>query len=137
MQYVDVFTRPDDNFNLPEGYRTKSKPTGDNIGFITTYLLKLENEKALMKLQEPIKELNELLAEIGFPECGYVVYKVNDEFKSIYTHILEGWWLNSDVYDQAKSHPKYKKLFDKYKRYFENLLEDQTYFRLNKYIPVL
>jgi hypothetical protein len=132
LQGVDFFTRADDNFHLPEGYRTSSYVTGSNIGLISTHLLKLENEETLKKLEEPLKEINNVLAEIGYPECGYLIYKVNADNKSDYTHVMEGWWMNQEVYELTHNDPKLKELYEKYRDLFENVLSGEAYFRMTK-----
>ena len=137
LQYVDVFTLADDNFRLPESYRTRSLVTGSNIGLVSTHLLNLKNEEALKRLQEPLKEINEVLAEMGYPECGYVVYKVTPDYKSVYTHIMEGRWTSEEVYELTHNHPKYKEVFEKYSGLIENALTGRAYLRASKMMPEL
>ena len=135
--YVDLFLNAKDNFLLPDKYQTHSKLTGSNIGLKSTHLLKLENEEAIKKLEQPLKEINETLAEMGYPECGYVIYKVNDDYESDYTHIMEGWWLCKEVYDETHNHAKYKALAEKYDDLFAGALQNQEYFRVEKMMPKL
>ena len=135
IQFVDFFTRADDNFSLPKGYHTVSKVTGSNISIVSTHLLKLDNEAPLKRLRKPLAELNALIAEIGYPECGYVIYKVNSDFDTDYTHILEGRWMSENVYNYIHNHPKYIELFEKHIELFENVLRGQTYFRMQKKMP--
>jgi hypothetical protein len=129
---VDLFSKANDHFRLPSKYQTQSNPTGSNIGLKSIHLLQLENEDALKKLEQPLKEINETLAEMGYPECGYVIYKVNDDNESDYTHIMEGCWLSKEVYDITHNHPKYKALSEKYGEIFEGALQNEEYFRVEK-----
>jgi|GEM_PF-345480 len=137
LVYVDLFMNADDNYLLPEKYQTHSNTTGSTIGLKSTHLLKLENEEALNKLEMPIKEINDVLAEMGYPDCGYVIYKVNDDYESDYTHIMEGWWLSKENYDETHNHPKYKETFEKYRDLFVTAMEGQEYFRVEKMMPKL
>ena len=134
---VDLFTRSDRAGRLQEKYRTASNPTGSNIGMISTHLLRYKNEAIIQNLEEPLKEINDTIAHIGYPECGYVIYKVNSDFKSDYDFIMEGWWLSREVYDQIHDCDAYKAVFEKHKKLFTDLVKGQTYFRMNKFIPVL
>jgi len=134
---VDLFSRADDHFRLPVKYQTQSKPNGSNNSLKTTHLLKLENEETLRKLEQPLKEINETLAEMGYPECGYVIYKVNDDYESDYTHIMEGWWMCKEVYDLTHNHPKYKALAEKYDELFGDAMQNGKYFRVEKMMPKL
>ena len=47
IQFMDFFTRANDNFSLPKGYHTVSKVTGSNIAIVSTHLLKLDNSALL------------------------------------------------------------------------------------------
>jgi hypothetical protein len=136
LQGVTLFSRGNDENNLPPEFRSVSQPTASNTGYVSTHLLKLENDEILKTLDEPLKEINDTLAGMGYPECGYVVYKVTADQKSDYTHILEGWWLSREVYDETHKHPAFIEVFTKYQKLFETVLADQTYFRSEKILPV-
>jgi hypothetical protein len=135
MMYIDFFTRADDNFSLPERYQIKSQATANANELIsTTQLVKLDNKDLLLKMNSAFLEFNEAIAEMGFPECGYVMYEVLPGYETGYTHILEGWWQNQQVYDQIHNHERYKALWNKYadlNDYFKNTV----YFRVKKVIP--
>jgi hypothetical protein len=137
LRGATLFSKGNDINNLPKEFRSLSQVTAHNTGLKSTHLLKLENDDALKKLEQPLEEINETLAEMGYPECGYVIYKVNDDYESDYTHILEGWWLCKEVYDETHNHPSYKALTEKYNGLFEGVLQNQEYFRVEKMMPKL
>lgn len=134
---VTLFSRGDDINNLPAAFRSASETTASNIGYISTHLLKLENEDELEKLRQPLMEFNEVLAGMGYPECGYVIYRVNDEYASEITHVMEGRWLSREVYDITHNHTAYRKVAESYQVLFAPVLEGQEYFRMEKMMPKL
>lgn len=137
LRGTTLFSKGNDGNRMPKNFRVASTVTANNTGLKSTHLLKIENEEALIKLEQPLKEINEALAEMGYPECGYAIYKVNDDYKSDYTHIMEGWWICKEVYDETHNHPKYKETFEKYRDLFVAALDGQEYFRVEKLMPKL
>ncbi len=138
-RYITVFKRQDGQWKfhrwMPQPDPPAVERAGSHIGLKSTHLLKLKNEDTLSKLQQPITELNALLADMGYPECGYVIYKVNDDYESDYTHIMEGLWLSKEVYDITHEDPRYKEVFEKYRDLFVDATQNQEYMRVEKLMP--
>ena len=138
-RYITVFKKQDGNWKfhrwMPQPDPPAVEPAGSLIGLKSAHLLKLENEEILSKLKQPITEMNKLLADMGYPECGYVIYKVNDDYESEYTHIMEGSWLSKEVYDITHEDPRYQEAFEKYRDLFVDATQNQEYMRVEKLIP--
>jgi ketosteroid isomerase-like protein len=138
-RYITVFKKQDGEWKfhrwMPQPDLPAVGPAGDRVGLKSTHLLKVENEETLSKLQQPVTEFNKLLADMGYPECGYVIYKVNDDYASDYTHIMGGWWLSKEVYDITHDDPRYKEVFEKYRDLFVAATRNQEYIRVEKMKP--
>ena len=138
-RYITVFKKQDGQWKfhrwMPQPDPPAVGPAGSRIGLKSTHLLKLDNEEILSELKQPIAELNQVMSDMGYPECGYVIYKVNDDHESDYTHIMEGWWLSREVYDITHEDQRYKEVFEKYRELFVPVAENQEYFRVEKMLP--
>lgn len=102
------------------------------ITYKSVHLLKVADEASVAILEEPLKEINAVINELGYPDCGYVIYKVQSESETEYTHVFEGKWLSEDNYNAIHEHPKYKALIEKYEATFNDIFEGQVYFKVKQ-----
>jgi len=109
-------------------YLTEMNP----ITYKSVHLLKVAEELSVSIMDEPLKEINDVLHDLGYPECGYVVYQVQSENEAEYTHVLEGKFLNEDNYNTIHENSKWKEWAEKHESIFEELFTGQVYFKLVK-----
>ncbi|WP_282016429.1 nuclear transport factor 2 family protein [Marinifilum flexuosum] len=102
----------------------------DPVHYKSMHLLKVSDKLSVSVLDEPIKQINEAIGEIGFPECGYVIYSTTNEHEIDYTHVFEGKWLSKANYDLIHEHEKYKEVTEKHKSKFKDLFTGQVYFKV-------
>jgi hypothetical protein len=104
----------------------------DNINYKSVHLLKVPENLSVTLLEKPLKEINNVIAEIGYPNCGYVIYKVQSENEAEYTHVFEGKWLSKENYNTIHDHPEYKKAIEKHESKFVEIFSGQTYLRVGR-----
>ena len=51
------------------------------------------------------REVNSAVAEAGYPDAGYRLWKVTGEQAGEYTYIWEGSWPNQEAYRNIHDHP--------------------------------
>jgi ketosteroid isomerase-like protein len=109
-------------------YLTEMNP----ITYKSVHLLKVTEELSVSILDEPLKEINSVIHDLGHPECGYVIYKVQTESETEYTHVFEGKWLSEENYKTIHEHPKYKELIEKHEAKFNDIFVGQVYFKVKQ-----
>ncbi len=109
-------------------YLTEMNP----INYKSVHLLKVSDDLLVSTLVEPLQEINSIISDLGYPECGYVIYKVQSENEAEYTHFFEGKWLSEDNYNTIHENSKWKEWAEKHKSIFEELFTGQVYFKVVK-----
>jgi hypothetical protein len=104
----------------------------DNITYKSEHLLKVPEDFPVSDLKASLQEINNVIAELGYPECGYQIYGVQNDNEENYTHVFEGKWLTQDNYTTIHEHPKYKEVTKKYASNITEIMKGQTYLRVGK-----
>ncbi len=60
-----------------------------------------------------IKEINAVIAKIGYPNAGYAFYKVKDDSVKTYRYYFEGVWPGGDDYKKIHENPEWIKASEK------------------------
>lgn len=60
-----------------------------------------------------IKEINAVIAKIGYPNAGYAFYKVKDDSVKTYRYYFEGVWPDGDDYKKIHENPEWVKASEK------------------------
>ena len=75
------------------------------------------------------REVNLAVAEAGYPDAGYRLWKVTGEQAGEYTYLWEGSWPNLEAYRSIHDHPAYLAAFGRTQSVFGVLAEAQVYNR--------
>ncbi|CAN5406888.1 hypothetical protein BH20BAC1_BH20BAC1_16780 [soil metagenome] len=60
-----------------------------------------------------IKDINAVIAKIGYPNAGYAFYKAKDDSVKTNRYYFEGVWPAGDDYKKIHDDPEYKKAAEK------------------------
>lgn len=77
-----------------------------------------------------IKELNDVVAEIGYPNAGYAFYKVENDSVKNNRYYFEGIWPAGDAYQKIHEHPAYLEAEKKFMSMYSKIKAVQMYRRL-------
>ena len=80
-----------------------------------------------------LSEVNSAIAEIGYPDAGYRLWKVTGEQSGEYMHIWEGNWPNWEAYRSIHDHPAFLAAMGSNESVFRVLTETQVY---NRFVEV-
>ncbi len=80
------------------GFATASTAE-DGPAIRSVHLLNLPSEVSEADLAEALGKLNAAVAEAGYPEAGYGLWKVTGEQSGEHAYLWEGVWPSQDGYD--------------------------------------
>jgi hypothetical protein len=78
-------------------------------------------------------DLNSAIAEAGYPEAGYRLWKVTGEQVGDYTYLWEGNWPSQAAYDTIHDHAAYAAAIERIPSSFDAMEEAQIY---NRYVEI-
>ncbi|WP_319501683.1 nuclear transport factor 2 family protein [uncultured Draconibacterium sp.] len=94
------------------------------------HLLKIPDAESVDVLQNAMKKFNQVIAEMGYWDCGYTVMQVvpgsNDEFN----YFIKGNWKNQETYDAIHDSEGWKSVSDNFPEEASKILEDQIYLKI-------
>ena len=76
-----------------------------------------------------VREVNSAVAEAGYPDAGYRLWKVTGEQSGEYMYLWEGNWPNMEAYRSIHDHPAWLAAFGRNQSVFGVLAEAQVYNR--------
>ncbi len=97
----------------------------------SVHLLNLPSDVSEADVAEALGKLNVAVAEAGYPEAGYRLWKVTGEQSGEYAYLWEGVWPSQDEYDVIHSGESWQAAFEA--EVFEALRWQQVY---NRYVEI-
>ena len=82
---------------------------------------------------EAFHDINAIIAEAGYPEAGYRLWKVTGEQTGEYTYLWEGNWPSQAAYDSIHAIPAYTETGGRHQSLWDALVADQVY---NRYVEI-
>lgn len=80
-----------------------------------------------------LHDLNAAIAEAGYPDAGYRLWKVTGEQVGDYNYLWEGNWPSQEAYDGIHDHTAYVAAVDRLRSTFEAMEEHHIY---NRYVEI-
>ena len=80
-----------------------------------------------------LSDLNSAIAEAGFPEAGYRLWKVTGEQVGDYAYLWEGNWPSQAAYDSIHNHAAYVAAGERIPAAYSALQEAEVY---NRYVEI-
>ncbi len=98
------------------------------------HLLNLPSPEAEAKSLGILGEFNQMLAQLGYPNVQYRLWKVHGEQGGNYSYLWDSIWPDRATYDKVHEHEAWRKLYERHRQAFEEIFENQIY---NRYEEVL
>ena len=87
------------------------EPTGGEV-FKAVHLLNLQPEASEAEMLQILNELNAVIAELGYPNIKYRLWKERGDKQGKYKYIFDSTWQNQEIYDKVHNSEKYKRMID-------------------------
>ena len=97
------------------------------------HLLNLPSDVSEANLAEALGKLNAAVAEAGYPEAGYSLWKVTGEQAGEYAYLWEGDWPSQDDYDAIHESESWKAAWEATAEVYEALSPQHVY---NRYVEI-
>ena len=115
---------------LIDFYHSTYLPDEHDKKFTSIHFLKIPDNLPISDLSEGILKVNSSIASIGYPDCGYTLLKVMPDKDSKFNWVLEGNWMNPDVYKTIHENEEFKKVHDPASEMFSPYFKDQIYLKV-------
>lgn len=79
-----------------------------------------------------IKDLNDVIAKMGYPNAGYVFYKVTDDSVKTNRYYFEGIWPAGDDYKKIHDSPAFKQASEKMLPLYNKIKAVELYRKLKR-----
>jgi hypothetical protein len=76
-----------------------------------------------------LADINAAIAEIGYPNAGYRVFKVQSDSAAEYVYLWEGNWPSQGAYDVIHENEAYVAAFEAHRPVFDALADAHVYHR--------
>ena len=93
------------------------------------HLLNLPPEISESQLASVLADINSAIAELGYPDAGYTLFKVQSDTTAEYQYLWEGNWPSQAAYDVIHENETYVTSFEMHQAVFDALAEDHVYHR--------
>jgi hypothetical protein len=100
--------------------------------FKTVHLVNLKSPPDVAALQAAIADMNKVVANAGYRDVRYRLYKVSGKQAGAYGYLWESSWPGGDVYNKVHSNPEWIANSKKHPE-LEGLMKDEVY---NRYVEV-
>ena len=110
----------------------KENKTSGGPALKSVHLGNLPQDISESHLVSALSELNKAIADIGYPNAGYRVWKIQGDGDVEYKYLWEGNWPSRAVYDKIHENDAYKNVGKPNLAMFEKLMESQKYLRYSE-----
>jgi ketosteroid isomerase-like protein len=115
---------------LIDFYHSTYLPDEHDKKFTSIHFLKIPDNLPISDLNEGILKLNSAIASIGYPDCGYTLLKVIPDKDSKFNWVLEGKWMNPDVYKIIHENEEVNKVGEQVTKVLNPYFKDQIYLKV-------
>ena len=100
--------------------------------FKAVHLVNLKSPADLAALQAALADLNKAMANAGYPDIRYRLYKVAGKQAGAYAYLWESSWPGGEVHEKVHKHPEWIASSKKHPE-LDALMKDEVY---NRYVEV-
>lgn len=118
-----------DNKWLLQFWQSTYLPDENDKKYTSIHFMKIPENYPISTLNDAIIEINDKIAAMGYPDCGYKVLQVIPENDSKFNWVLEGTWKNSDIYKILHENKELNDLRQKNNEVLEPYFKDQIYLK--------
>jgi len=81
------------------------------------------------QLASVLADINAAITEIGYPDAGYTLFKVQSDTTAEYQYLWEGNWPSQATYDVIHENETYTAAFEAHQSVFDALADAHLYRR--------
>lgn len=100
---------------------------------MSVHLFNLPSNAREVDLVNMSHDLNQVIADIGFPNAGYKLFRVSGNNALDYNYLWEGTWPSNAAYDEIHNSDQYKAAMEKHRALMDAIRDGQ---RFNRYVEV-
>jgi hypothetical protein len=82
-----------------------------------------------VELVKVLNDVNNVIAELGYPGAGYYLWKVQKDTIMQYRYMINGYWPDKAAYDSIHHSEAYKSAWDKHSEFLEPMRPQSVYRR--------
>ena len=82
-----------------------------------------------VELAKVIDDFNDVIAELGYPGAGYLLWKVQNDSIMQYRYMMLSNWPDRAAYDSIHKSEAFNSLIEKHTEFFEPMREESIYQR--------
>ncbi|HMO40476.1 MAG TPA: DUF4440 domain-containing protein [Saprospiraceae bacterium] len=83
------------------------------------------------ELSAALKDMNSVIAELGYPGAGYYMYKTESADAKNYRYYFEGVWPSAEAYAKIHEDPTWKAAAEKFDPLYDKIKAVEIYRRMN------
>ncbi|MCY1722335.1 nuclear transport factor 2 family protein [Prolixibacteraceae bacterium Z1-6] len=125
-----VFKKTDNKWLLHYCHSTHL-PDKNNTNFASLHLLKVAEDLSVEGLQDALSKFNQVIAEMGFWDCGYTLMQVVQGSNDTYNYFIKGNWKNQQTYDIIHESEAWKKISDNLPEEVSKFFKNQVYLKIS------
>lgn len=104
-------------------------PDENDKKFSSIHFLNIPENLPMPAFKDAFSKINEVIAQIGYPDCGYTLKQVVPDNDSKYNWVLEGKWKTPEVYKIIHENEEYKKAGTQYEKEIMPYFKDEIYLK--------
>jgi len=114
---------------LIDFYHSTYLPDEHDKKYTSIHFLKIPDNLPISALDEFIQNVNNKIATLGYPGCGYKLLKVIPEKDSKFNWVMEGNWKNPDVYKIIHENKELNDFYQQNTTVLKSYFNDQIYLK--------
>lgn len=79
-----------------------------------------------------LNEVNEVIADLGYPGAGYYMYKDQNDDTKDYQYYFEGVWPSKEVYTKIHEDPTYMEAAEKFRPLYDKISAVEIYRKMSR-----
>jgi quinol monooxygenase YgiN len=101
--------------------------------FRAVHLVNLKSVENEAEFVEMLNDFNKVVAEVGYPNIRYNLWKERGDREGQYRYIFESTWPDQATYDKVHENEKYQAVSEKHKTRYEEFVKEDIY---SRYVPL-
>jgi hypothetical protein len=125
--FENYFLKKIDGKWLISFYQSSYMPQENDKKYTSIHLFRVPEKLQMEPLKESVARINEVIAKIGHPECGYSLMNTVSEEGQKFNQVMVGNWVNMDIYKAIHDHTAYKNVIAQEEALLIPYFNDQIY----------
>ncbi|RIJ48370.1 nuclear transport factor 2 family protein [Maribellus luteus] len=130
--YENYVLKKEDGKWLLHYFHSSHLPNPEDTDFATVHLLKIPEDLSIEKLQENIEKLNAAISSLGYWNCGYTLFNVEENSNDTYNYFIKGNWNNAESYKIIHDSEAFKSVAGTMPEVVKDYFKDQVYAKVEK-----